>query len=1370
MIVQMKLLDSGGAPRCWPLAAVIGIGLLSSVAVFNVVWTSQRRTADVELTTQVDERHKATQESLSDYEDLIRGVVAHIEGSGGRIKEEVFTVAVARLMGPHQGILALGYAPRVSGAARGAYEMGMHDHTPAGLGIFDLTEAGKRVRTGEREQYFPIVEVAPLKGNEPLLGLDLGSSWHEVLDRARDSGGLVSTGLVRPTQIEIGGQNEFFVVGPAFASSTSTIGERRAGLVGFAVAAFRIDNLFDTILSTKIIARGFDEYVFRGPTADPATLVYVHRSRLRDPRDTPAVFVPALATPAVTRTVTFAGQTLSIVSVPLARLHPRMPQADAWGTLAAGFIVTALVGLYLYAALRRLESARVAEARLRASEERFRMLIEQAPDAILVFDYDQARFVDANRSAEHLFACPREELVKVGPQHFYPSEQPDARPVGASSEEHSRRALAGETVAYERRVRNAQGQDLLCDVRLARLPTAAGRLLRASFVDVTERKRNEELLKRSEESFRTIFNSVNDVIIVHDAQTGAFIDFNPRLGEMFGYTREELLKLDLSGLMSGVPPYTIAEAAPILKCAASGEAAVFEWQCKAKDGHLLWVEVSLRRAKFGGHDILLSTARDITERRLAIEALTYRDRILHAVTLSAAELVSGPSLEAAMPRALQIVAEALQVDRMLVLDRSRMAPGRDETSLAYSWQAADVPALGDGMLAKYRTDSKELAAWFAPLLQGKPVMTDAGTESGFVSRIMREMENRSTLLLPILVSGQYWGHIGVDDCKTRRQWGSAELDGLGALVGVIGASLEREHAKTALQESEQRFRTIYESVNEGIFLMDPATRQIVDVNPPGCAMFGYPREEIIGRDIALLSSGVYPYTHDAAMEALRCAQANGPQTFEWRAKKKAGELFWAELSIRFTMFSSRVLLLTTVRDISERKQAQEEVTRLARYDVLTSLANRSVFVEALVHTIARARRNGNSFAVLYLDLDHFKDVNDTLGHPIGDLLLQAVAQRFRAAVRETDTVARFGGDEFGIIDADIREPADAAVLADKVLNAISEPFIIGGNVVRSGTSVGIAVFGPDSPDAETLLSHADVALYRAKQEGRGTYRFFTDAMDIEVKNRVTLAADLREAITGSQLCLMYQPQVDDETGRIVGLEALVRWHHPKRGLVSPGEFIPVAEQSGLIGALGHWILREACRQTKSWLDAGIAPSLMSVNLSGLQFKTPLELENDIAAILADTGLPPQMLELELTESVLMEVTREHNDVLLRLRASGIKLAIDDFGNGYSSLDYLSRFPVDHIKIAQNFILGLPTKPRNAAIVRAAIHLAHELGLLVVVEGVETAEELAIIKSWGCRLIQGFYFSGPLPVAAITTLLRAGTIVPDLPAVAAPAVA
>jgi EAL domain-containing protein (putative c-di-GMP-specific phosphodiesterase class I) len=295
-------------------------------------------------------------------------------------------------------------------------------------------------------------------------------------------------------------------------------------------------------------------------------------------------------------------------------------------------------------------------------------------------------------------------------------------------------------------------------------------------------------------------------------------------------------------------------------------------------------------------------------------------------------------------------------------------------------------------------------------------------------------------------------------------------------------------------------------------------------------------------------------------------------------------------------------------------------------------------------------------------------------------------------------------------------------------------------------------------DAETLLSHADVALYRAKAEGRGTYRFFTDAMDAEVRSRVTMASELREAIAMEELFLLYQPQAEIETGRIVGLEALVRWRHPTKGIIGPSEFIPVAEKSGLIVPLGQWAMREACRQSKQWLDAGIAPPSVAVNLSGLQFKTALELERTIAAILVETGVPPRLLELELTESVLMDASRQHNDVLIRLRQTGLRIAIDDFGTGYSSLDYLRRFPVDRIKIAQLFVNDLGA-PENTAIVMAAIGLARALGIEVIVEGVETAEQLALLKAWGCRYVQGYYYSKPLPASEAALLLRVGKTAP-----------
>ncbi|HET7191545.1 MAG TPA: bifunctional diguanylate cyclase/phosphodiesterase [Pseudolabrys sp.] len=434
---------------------------------------------------------------------------------------------------------------------------------------------------------------------------------------------------------------------------------------------------------------------------------------------------------------------------------------------------------------------------------------------------------------------------------------------------------------------------------------------------------------------------------------------------------------------------------------------------------------------------------------------------------------------------------------------------------------------------------------------------------------------------------------------------------------------------------------------------------------------------------------------------------------------------------------------------------------------MTGLVNRSTFVRELRLVTEPDLKN---FAVLYLDLDHFKDVNDTMGRAAGDRLLRAVAERLRAIVRENDSVARFGGDEFAILQTGISDSADAVALAEKVQKALGEPFSIDGSEILTQASIGIALSSPDLADAETILARADLAVYRAKSEGRGTYKFFSEALDREVRDRVNLGIELREALASGQFFLMYQPQVDVDTGRILGLEALARWRHPTRGLIAPGKFIPAAESNGLIVPLGHWVLHEACRQMKNWLDVGIAPPMIGVNVSGLQFKVPLELENDVAAILAETALPPGLLELEFTETLLIGLTLEHDDALQRLRRIGLRIAIDDFGTGYSSLEYLGRIPVNRIKISQNFMTNLTPTTKTAKIVKAAIGMAHELGLDVVIEGVETAEQLAMVKSFNGRKVQGYYFSKPLPADETTALLRVGKIIPVRPTAIEPAAA
>jgi diguanylate cyclase (GGDEF)-like protein len=576
------------------------------------------------------------------------------------------------------------------------------------------------------------------------------------------------------------------------------------------------------------------------------------------------------------------------------------------------------------------------------------------------------------------------------------------------------------------------------------------------------------------------------------------------------------------------------------------------------------------------------------------------------------------------------------------------------------------------------------------------------------------------------------------------------------MIGTVQDITESKIAEAKLQFANLLFTTEMEASPDGVLVVG-ANREIISANSRFCEIWKLPRTTLAGeRDEKILASGtalvkdpqhfaevvrqIYEHPGEASHDEFEMTDGRFIERHTVMLKSSQGQLLG-----RIWFF----------RDITASKQAAAHALRLARFDVLTGLANREVFVEALQHAVARAKRTANGFAVIYLDLDHFKDVNDTLGHPVGDELLQAVADRLESNTRESDTVARFGGDEFAVVVGDVEQPSDAAILAEKLIHALGQPYSIQGNEIFSAASIGIDVYGREAPDAETLLSHADVALYRAKAEGRDMYRFFTPAMDTEVRMQVTLGTELHEALDAGQLFLMYQPQVTVDDAHIVGLEALVRWRHPRRGILDPEVFIPVAEKMGMIVKLGHWVLLTACRQAKIWLDAGMKPIRIAVNLSALQFKSPIGLEADIAEVLAETAPPPQLLELELTETILMETFREHSDIVERLRKLGVTIAIDDFGTGYSSLDYLRRFPADRIKIAQDFVRHLETTPSDAIIVKATIGLARELGIPIITEGVETREQLELVKGWGCGEVQGFYFSKPLAVEDVSRVLGSG---------------
>jgi diguanylate cyclase (GGDEF)-like protein/PAS domain S-box-containing protein len=441
------------------------------------------------------------------------------------------------------------------------------------------------------------------------------------------------------------------------------------------------------------------------------------------------------------------------------------------------------------------------------------------------------------------------------------------------------------------------------------------------------------------------------------------------------------------------------------------------------------------------------------------------------------------------------------------------------------------------------------------------------------------------------------------------------------------------------------------------------------------------------------------------------------------------------------------------RDITKRKMAEQTIIELASIDSLTGLANRSAFMERLRLVFARTKHGAKPFAVLYLDLDHFKDVNDTLGHPAGDALLKIVADRLKTCVRETDMIARFGGDEFAVLQEDVSNHADSEALAAKICLSIASSLSIAGNQTHSTASVGIVPYDADIADPEAMMSKADLALYRAKNEGRDRFRFHIRELDEKVRERVIIGEGLHSAIENDELELYYQPQMELKSGRLVGLEALVRWNHPMRGMLLPDQFIPIAELNGSILRLGQWIIERTCRQIRDWHQQQIAPRTVAVNVSAGQFKLASNLDRVIADALAKYSVTSDQLELELTESVLMEATRRHSEELERLRHIGLRIVIDDFGTGYSSLDYLRSFRVSRLKIDRRFVSGVTVNADDATIVRAVIGLAQALGIEVVAEGIETSEQRAFLLSNGCLTGQGYLFGKPISSTAATALLR-----------------
>ena len=565
----------------------------------------------------------------------------------------------------------------------------------------------------------------------------------------------------------------------------------------------------------------------------------------------------------------------------------------------------------------------------------------------------------------------------------------------------------------------------------------------------------------------------------------------------------------------------------------------------------------------------------------------------------------------------------------------------------------------------------------------------------------------------------------------------------------------RADAEEALRSSEARLHGIVHMAAEAIVVMDECY-QVVLFNPTAEAIFGCAAVEAIG---ASAERFVPPRLRDAARRQLSQFSAGDgsaiqmgdhAEIFGLRAN---GEEFPLEISLSRITYGGKPLYSAVLNDISARRRDEARLTALANFDLLTSLPNRALFHQRLQRSLVHAQRFNEGLAVLFIDLDRFKNVNDTLGHDTGDRVLQAVAERLKGCLREVDTLARLGGDEFAVLIEQVSDTRFVGSVARKLLKAVAEIIMLGDQEYQITASVGISTYPADGSDGTTLLKNADIAMYRAKEMGKNNSQFYAAAMNANSMVRLSLETGLRHALERGEFLLHYQPKVDIASGRISGMEALVRWMRPGLGMVSPADFIPLAEETGLIVPIGAWVLKTACERNRAWQRQGMPPLRVAVNLSARQF-VQANLVSEVARVLDASGLAPASLELEITESMVMDNPERAIQTLRQLKSMGISLAIDDFGTGYSSLGYLKRFPIDNIKIDRSFIKDIPRNNDDAIITRTIIDMTHNLRLKVIAEGVETVAQLDFLRAHGCDEIQGYYFSRPLAEDAFLALVLA----------------
>ena len=813
---------------------------------------------------------------------------------------------------------------------------------------------------------------------------------------------------------------------------------------------------------------------------------------------------------------------------------------------------------------------------------------------------------------------------------------------------------------------------------------------------------------------------------------------SPSAAAITGYTPEEhYADPDLGARLVFPQGRPSPNGDPVLE---SAFASTFLARWVQKDGAVLWTEQrnTAVRDESGLLVAIEGVAREITARKRAED----ETRLLQTLTQSIGE---APDLDRALAVAIEQVCAFTGWDY-----GEAWMPNLQGRLLerAFTWCAA---ASGAG---EFRARSEGRSFSQGEGLPGRVWSSRQPLWIQDVTFLARASGLRAAVAIPVLSRDEVVAVLTFY-MRARRE----EDSGLLALVSVVAAQLgsviERKRSEEALRASEEKFRAVAETASDAIVVAD-AHGDVTYFNSGAERTFQLPAREALGRPLVALLPERFHETYRSEVGTLLAA--GGPavgRTVEVAARRSDGAEFPVELSLANWEAKGQTFVTAIIRDITDRRQAEEQIRHLAFHDALTGLPNRLLFGDRLQMAINHARRYRQRVAVLFVDIDRFKVINDSLGHTRGDRLLQDVAERLRECLREDDTIARFGGDEFTLLLSSVARVEDAINVAGKILKALEAPFPQAGRDLFITPSIGVVLYPDDGHDLETLVKNADAAMYQAKEQGGNRYQLYTPALNAMALGLLTMENELHQALAREEMVVHFQPLQDMRSRRIHGVEALVRWRHPRKGLLLPQEFISLAEVTGLIVPLGQFVLRAACAQVKAWQEQGHPELMVSVNLSARQLQDP-DLPRQVLDVLRETGLEPRFLDLEITENNAMQSAAATIETLTRLKAAGVRISIDDFGIGYSSLSYLRQLPIDTLKIDQSFVRNIATVRGDSAIVTAVIVMAHALKLEVVAEGVETPTQLAFLGARRCDRIQGFFFSPAVSAEDLKPLLSAGT--------------